>query len=152
MHMQFAFAAALATVLLADTAAAQGFGRSPKPVPFEEMDANGDGEVTQAEMQAHGRARFEATDTDKDGYLSTAELQAKAEGPARLFVGRIMARVDADGDGRLSLDEMRAAAPNRDTAFQDMDTDNSGGLNRAEMEAGKDKARQMAPAQLADQG
>ncbi|WP_428928447.1 EF-hand domain-containing protein [Marinibacterium sp. SX1] len=131
-------------------AAGSGFG--PRPVPFDEIDRDGNGEVTRAEMQASGQARFDAADTDGDGHLSRAELEARAEGKARLFVGRLMARADADGDGLLSMDEMRAAAPNRAAAFDEMDTDGSGGLSRAEMEAGQQKARQMAPAAQAGQG
>lgn len=133
-------------------ASAQGMGREPPPVPFEEMDTDRSGEVTQAEMQAHGQARFDAADLNGDGYLSQDELVANAPTGARIFVGRLIARADADGDGRLTIVEMRNAVPDREAMFDEMDTDNSGGLTKAELEAGQKMMRQSRANLPVEQG
>lgn len=156
MMTQTVLAGTMATLLMMAGGVAQaqgaGFGRGPKPVPFEELDANGDGEVTRAEMQANGQARFEKADTDGDGYLSVAELEAGAQAKARRFIGLLMSRADANDDGKLSIEEMRDAAPNRAAVFDEMDTDGSGGLTRAEMEAGQKSFRQKHSTPPAEQG
>ena len=46
---------------------------------FEEIDANGDGKLTQDEMKAHAEARFKAADTDGNGKLSADEMKAAAQ-------------------------------------------------------------------------
>lgn len=153
MKTQIVLAGTMAALLMAGSAVqAQGFGRGANQVPFEELDANGDGEVTKAEMKAHGEARFEAADTDRDGLLSVEELEAQAQARARMFIGMLMSRADANGDGKLSIDEMRNAAPNREAAFEEMDLDGSGGLTKAEFEAGKKNFRQKSQQQPAEQG
>lgn len=155
MTQQIALAGFMAALVLATgtvQATAQGMGRGPQQVPFAELDANGDGEVTQAEMQAHGQARFDAADTNRDGHLDVAELEARAEGHAKRFVGVLMARADTNGDARLTLDEMRNAMPQRHAVFDDMDTDGSGGLSQAEMDAGIQKYRQGRPGPAPGQG
>ena len=42
------------------------------------MDANGDGQITKAELQAYSAAEFSKVDTDGNGSLSIEELTAKA--------------------------------------------------------------------------
>ncbi len=48
-------------------------GRVKRP-SFEELDANKDGQVTVAEVEASARQRFATLDKDKDGQLTAAEL------------------------------------------------------------------------------
>ena len=123
-----------------------GIGKfSQQPATFEELDADSDGEVTRAEMDANGQARFAAADTDNDGFLSPAELEARAQEGVKNRVNFLMSRADADKDGKLSYDEMRNAVPKRQATFEDLDTDNSGGLTKAEMEAGHRKFWQKRP-------
>ena len=79
---------------------------------FLQMDANGDGQVVAAEMDAarpKGTApapgeltaaeKIAVVDRDKDGRISAQE---HAEGAAAMFE-----RMDADGDGFLSADEIQ---------------------------------------------
>lgn len=138
MMKQIVLTGAVLTAVLAGGMAQAGPGGfGPKPVNFEELDINGDGEVTRAEMEANGKARFAAADTDGDGFLTPQELEAKAEDRAKRHIGLLMSRADANQDGKLSLDEMKNAMPKRQAKFDELDTDGSGGLTKAEMEAGQ---------------
>ena len=62
-------------------------GPAPAPMMFRMIDADGDGQVTRAEMEAAGpAAAFAAADADGSGALEGAELTAFEEadaGPAR---------------------------------------------------------------------
>ena len=109
----------------------RGFGASAGPgmmqTLFAEVDADGDGRVTQDEIDAFRAAKVRAADTSGDGALSIEEFDTlyreftrsrmvdafqdldangdgmidKAEMDARLT--RIKARMDRDGDGVLTL-------------------------------------------------
>lgn len=96
---------------------------------LREVDTNGDGRITQAEIDAAVNARFARFDANKDGRLSLDEFQAlwadltrpamvrafqfmdpdgdasvtKAEVDERF--GRLVQRFDRNGDGALSLDD-----------------------------------------------
>ena len=84
---------------------------------FAEIDVNTDGFLTQDEMiafkEAQRRARlerrvarrFENLDSDGDGLISAAEHAAR-EHP-------MFERADANEDGLLTMEEIRAAAPKR---------------------------------------
>lgn len=84
---------------------------------FDRLDADADGVVTGGElmvlargpMAAHGGSRIRAmvaqSDASNDARVSREELQA---GASRMF-----SRMDADGDGRLSDDELPRLAPSR---------------------------------------
>ena len=93
------------------------------------MDANGDGAITRAEAVAARGAQFNRLDADDDGYLSQAERAAAPGG------GRLLSRVpDSDGDGRLSRAEMMAA-PYR--GFDRLDADGNGTLSAQEIETAR---------------
>lgn len=96
---------------------------------LREVDTNGDGRITQAEIDAAVNARFARFDANKDGRLSLDEFQAlwadltrpamvrafqfmdpdgdasitKAEVDERF--GRLVQRFDRNGDGALSLED-----------------------------------------------
>ena len=88
------------------------------PRLVEKLDANGDGTVDAAELEAAHQARLAKYDTDGDGKLSEAERQAmredkidqvrarleaaKAEGNSKKFD-----RVDTNSDGSLSDEEIK---------------------------------------------
>lgn len=108
---------------------------------FEELDADGDGRVTQAELQSRMQARFESADADGDGKLSRAEMSARIEARQAERRAQMLERMfehrDEDGDGALTLEEMRRDRAER--MFARMDEDGDGALSREEFEAMRDR-------------
>ena len=112
-------AAMAAGIALTTTAEARGFGerhggiRAEAPA-FEELDLNGDGTLTAAEieeaMQALRAARFAAADTNGDGGLSAEEMIAAADARrAERMQDRVeemIERADENADGLIQLTEM----------------------------------------------
>mgnify|MGYP000447453678 CR=1 FL=1 len=104
---------------------------------FGALDTDGDGSITPEEMAGHMRARFEGADSDGDGVLSREELVARmmerrAERIHR-HADHMIDRHDANGDGRLSMDEMRA--DHRPRMFERVDTDGNGAISAEEFDA-----------------
>ncbi|MEO1703764.1 MAG: calcium-binding protein [Pseudomonadota bacterium] len=136
-----AIAAALA--LTAVTANAE---RGPRGggerASFSELDANGDGEVTMAEMAAHAAARFAEADTNGDGSLSSAEMiAARMNGNADRLerrISRFIERADDNGNGTLELGEIGPSEERQQARFERLDTDGSGGISEEEMEAARE--------------
>lgn len=142
--IQTATLAALAAAGISTAVMAQD---APPPPPEEEagmfalIDADKDGKVTQAEIDAFKAARFAEADTDKDGKLSSAELLAmreKAETTRREVMAKAMiARMDSDKDGLISAEELASAGPGKGMIDR-LDSDGDGAVSLAEMEAAKD--------------
>lgn len=105
---------------------------------FDEIDADKDGKVTEAELAAFRAARFAAADADGSGGLSAEELAAfRAAQMAKRqseMAGRMLERLDADNDGQLSEAEFAAAGGKRNP-FGRADTDGDGAVSKAEAEA-----------------
>ena len=85
-------------------------------------------------MQALGEARFANTDTDGDGFLSVTELEAAGSERAKKRAARMIERLDADQDGKLSLAEMKQTRRDPARLFERLDTDNSGGISEEEFQ------------------
>lgn len=104
---------------------------------FDAIDADSDGKVTLAELQAHRKAEFAAADTNGDGALSPEELSAHqmAKMQARMAerTQAMLDNMDNDGNGSLSEDEMGQGPGERH--FARLDTDNDGAISKAEAEA-----------------
>ena len=90
----------------ATVAQARGDGGRPD---FSRIDADADGAVIPAELQAfaegRGDRRFDAVDADGDGFLTPEEMDVAARTQAEARVRRTIERLDADGDDRLSRAE-----------------------------------------------
>lgn len=116
--------------------AANPAGRGPGPElqkRFQEMDANADGSVTASEFQAHRMARFAAADANGDGKLSVEEIEASRRTQRVERITRMIAWHDRDGDGMLSEAEM----PVRGGAMlMRLDADGDGAVSADEMRAG----------------
>ena len=78
---------------------------------FTELDADGDGSLTQAELAQGGKLRFAKADKNKDGFLSHAELRnqmvEKMQQRSSRKMTKIMALRGTDKDGKLSFEEFR---------------------------------------------
>ena len=105
--------ALLATLAAIHTLAASGGGRS-----FKELDSDGDGQLSQAELSTMptrgGRSaddRFAQLDADDDGYVSQAEMRQAREGARARRPD--FSELDSDGDGQLSI----AALPTASTTW-----------------------------------
>jgi Ca2+-binding EF-hand superfamily protein len=115
-----------------------GHGHYGGPGFFEAYDANGDGRLTEAEIEEVRQSRLTEFDQDGDGSLSLEEYQAlwmdamrermvdrfqshdddgdgmvTSEEFAEPF-GRIVSRLDRNDDGEVTADEMRRRHRDRD--------------------------------------
>ena len=126
-----------AVLLMASLSMANAAGRDGKGFDFSTLDADGNGEITQAEITAFEAAKFAEADTDGDGMLSKEELLAQFEGRsgdrAERRIDRMISHLDADEDGAISLEERQS---NDRTArmFERLDADDSGTISAEEAE------------------
>lgn len=132
MKTTFLIAAMAAGLMLPalDASAQQARGKPD----FATLDANGDGALTMAELEAHGQGRFAAADTDSDGVLTREELAAAAEGRAAQAVERMLSRLDTNGDGNISQDELPDRSDRVGQMFTRADTNEDGTLSAEEFE------------------
>lgn len=135
-----AAAAGLAGAALAEGGMGDMHGRGGMDLAglFASLDADADGKVTEAEIEAAHAARFAAADSDKDGLLSSDELaQMHLAALAEKMAARsaaMMERMDSDGDGLLSPEEM-TMGPGPAGMIERLDTDDDGAISQAEVEA-----------------
>ena len=129
---------------------------------FEEFDTNGDGIITQAEIDLIGVAKFAENDTNGDGYLDADELAARKmdrnenrrggerghgskgqndQGNPELMEAQQQERVAlaithmiqrADTDGDGMLSMDEARPPKSGQMFERVDADNNGEVTKAE--------------------
>lgn len=125
----------------ATAAMAAGPGEGRERPTFETLDADGNGEITTADLDAMRTERFAALDTNGDGSVDEAEFVAKAQADAQERAAAMFERLDADGDGTLSQDvlQSRSRGANPERMISRLDTDDSGGVSAEEFEAGMEK-------------
>ncbi|MFN7224717.1 MAG: EF-hand domain-containing protein [Paracoccaceae bacterium] len=139
-----ALAVALAgSAAMADRGDRMGGGDGPMfGMDFAAIDADKDGKITQAEIDAYRAAQAKALDTDGDGLLSAEELSAmhlqNATARANDRAARMIERMDTDGDGKLSAAEM-TVRPMPGRMFDRLDADKDGALSEAELAAARDR-------------
>ncbi|MEP1884943.1 MAG: EF-hand domain-containing protein [Paracoccaceae bacterium] len=107
---------------------------------FEEIDADGDGEITLVELQGIAAIRFASADSDGDGFLTQSELENAGQKRAQKRAAHMMERMDADGDGKIALAELK---PRRDPArmFDRIDADGNGTISETEFDAAHEKRK-----------
>ena len=129
-----------AMVATAGFAVAQGKGGYGERPSFEEVDSNGDGKITQDEMQARAAARCGAADSHGDGAISRDEMMSRAMARVETRVDRMMDRMDADDDGKISQAEMQQMrGKHMGRMIKRMDTDGDGSLSKDEFGKGHRK-------------
>lgn len=131
---------AMALALSAGFAAAKGgHGFNGPRVSFEQLDANGDGQVTKEELAAQATIRFNAVDTNGDGNLSAEEIAAASERAKENRIKRMIDKRDANGDGVLSQEEMKGDGDRAERMFERLDDNNDGTISAEEFQEAQDK-------------
>ena len=114
-----------------------GPGAGPM-VDFATLDADKDGKVTRAEITAARTARVTAADANSDGKLSVDEIaamqMARMTQRANDRATRMVAELDVDGDGMLTVSEL-IVRPMPDRMFDRLDTDGDDAISQAEIDA-----------------
>jgi Ca2+-binding EF-hand superfamily protein len=103
-----------------------------------QVDANSDGIVTREEAKSFPRltADFDTADANKDGQLDAAEMNAhreKMRGEMRAKAEQRWTEADKDGDGALSREEAQASMPGLAERFEKFDSNGDGKIARDEM-------------------
>ncbi|MCL3882158.1 EF-hand domain-containing protein [Marivita sp. GX14005] len=126
------FIATLVASSGATMVAAKGFDRGGqgRAEMFREMDANADGSVSAEEFAAR-KTFFDRADTDGDGRLTRGEIVSAAQARAENRADRMIARMDADGDGALSADEIGPRGT-KARMFERLDSDGDGAISETE--------------------
>ncbi|MGB1338545.1 EF-hand domain-containing protein [Planktomarina sp.] len=134
------FALAATSILASAPVMARDHGAS-RP-DFSQLDANGDGQITQAEVKAFGATQFAEADTDGDGSLTLEELTARAKADRAKKMGkrakRMLKRLDSDGNGTIELAEMEEKQGGM-RMFDRMDENEDGVISQEEFDAKKGK-------------
>lgn len=112
---------------------------------LKQFDTDGDGKVSLAEIQQQRKAEADALDANHDGKLSFDELVAGELREVQPRIeARVKARIEAldtDGDGMLSAAEL-ATPPMGMRMFERLDADNDGTVTEEEMKAAHDRMQE----------
>ncbi len=136
-HVFIASVVASAVALAAGAALAKPAGHGQQ-LKFEQFDTNGDGQISREEMYAQRSARLEQADIDGDGVLTAAEIEAAAVERAKTRAQKMLERLDANGDGALSVDEMRSNA-RFERRFERADRDGDGAISKSEFDQARER-------------
>ena len=139
MHSaKFISAIVVAAVAITGTTALAAGSKNREPVSFQELDANGDGQVTKDEMLAHRNQRFTDADANGDGQLSVEEMQAAVQKKTSDRIASMFEEHDANNDGFLTTDEL--PKPRRaDKMFDRIDANDDGTISEQEFADAKGK-------------
>lgn len=107
---------------------------------FDRADTDKNGTLSQAEVLASAEKIFARRDSNKDGAIDTADAgQPKGKGKNREErAERMLKRLDANNDGKVSQDEMLAGATK---TFERFDADKNGEVTKAEVDAKREAFR-----------
>ncbi len=101
---------------------------------FTRMDSDGNGAITQEEVDTFRAAQVAAADASGDGALSIDEFDTAYRDLTRSKMVRAFQRLDADGDGSISAAEMDAQIG---TLVERMDRNGDGALSMEDRRGGR---------------
>lgn len=141
MTVSLAAMPALASETARDGARGEARGAA---MMFDRLDADGDGVITRAEIEAARLARAAEMDADGDGTITREEFvawhAARAAERAERRAGRMFDRV-AGPDAEGIAPEQMLREGRIDRMFARLDTDGDGAISREEFEAGAARMR-----------
>ena len=110
---------------------------------FDRADTDKNGSLSQAEVLASAEKVFERRDSNKDGAIDTADARPhKSKGHhgkgGEERAERMLKRLDADNDGKVSQDEMLARASE---TFERFDANKNGEVTKAEIDKKREAFR-----------
>jgi len=138
--------ATTALLFAASLTAASAAGRGDQKFDFSTIDADGNGEITQAEITAFEAAKFAEADTNGDGLLSKEEMLAQVSARfenapsdrVERRIDRVISHLDENEDGSISLEE-RQSSERSARMFERLDEDDSGTISAEEAEKAADR-------------
>jgi hypothetical protein len=141
MHMNTLAKSVVATLGLATTLGLGG--QALANAKFGDVDADGDGKVTQAEHSAWASQKFTRMDSNGDGKVTAAEMAAEKDRTGKAAKGGMSAEekiraIDTNGDGSLSKEEHEAGTVAK---FTEMDANKDGSLSKTEFKTGHDRMK-----------
>jgi hypothetical protein len=110
-----------------------GPGMFGPPDMLDAFDANADGRLTQAEIDAALTERFAKYDSNGDGALSVDEFEGLFTEVARPMIVRAYQRLDPDGDAAVTADEFERPFAN---IVKRHDRDGDGALSKDDWRRG----------------
>jgi len=137
----YALVASLLAATAAPALAGGGMKHSRAAEWFKSMDTDGDGQISQAEFDAGKPDRFSKFDLDADGKVTLEEMKQAREQLREQRMKRHFEALDADGDGAVSEDEMRARHNER---FARLDADKDGFVSADELKQARHHRRDGA--------
>lgn len=107
-------------------------------IEFSQLDVDGDGSITQADLEAVSAERFSAVDTNGDGLLSVDEITARSLEGADERAQRMMERSNNDMTEEEILERMAERAANRaERMVERADANDDGFLSQEELSEGR---------------
>lgn len=120
-------------LIVAGTGAAHAHADGNRP-DFATLDTDGSGEITEDDLATLRYNRFNEMDADGNGSIDEAEFMAGAKAKSEERAAKMFARLDADGDGQLNQDTLANAGKRGFHAqmIERFDADGSGGISEEE--------------------